>query len=572
MGYREHLKKLFSEEKGNTINLDEKRKNKEHLIKWGHGFSEEYKIGMLTVGFQIIYFLLNKRKDVFCERFFLPEKKHQKEKVLTLETQSPLSEFDILSFSFSYELQYKNAIKILELSGIPIFSNERTEKHPLLIGGGICLTYNPEPLGNIFDVIVIGEAEEVIDDIVRVYKKWKNNGKKRGDLLKSLSEIKGVYIPSFYEPVFEGPLVKTFKPKIKGISEKVKRVWIENLDSSSSDFIVSKNTLWPNYYFLEIARGCGRHCRFCVLGYIFRRPRIKSFEEISRVAENIIKITNKIRFITPSDDDHPQINEILRKFNELGFEITTGSQRADLLTDKFVSRLNKQEVLTIAPETGSDWLRKSINKTLTNKDILKTVNYVIKYNIPKLQLYFIVGFPFERKSDIKAIADLSRKVRLKLDENGCEKTKLVLTINCHIRKPHTPFQWEEQELFNIYGKKISKIKFLLRGIKNTEINTMNKRQLLIEAILVRGDRRTGRVLFDAYKNGDTHQTWIEACKKNGVDYTFYSRKRNFDETLPWSIVDNNVSNKYLMEEFSKAFKLEYTTPCFRGCKRCGVCG
>jgi len=572
MEYKESLKKLLSEERGNVIDLEDKRRRKKNLTKWGHGFSEEYKVGMLTLGFQIIYFLLNKRKDVFCERFFLPEEKDQDQKILTLETQSPLSEFDILSFSFSYELQYKNAIKMLELSGIPVFSSDRLEEHPLLIGGGICLTYNPEPLADILDVIVVGEAEEVIEDIVEVYEKWKKIKRTKKELLKALSKIEGVYIPSFYEPVFDGYLIKSFEPKIKGIHKAVKRHWIKNLDNSPNSFIISRNTLWPDYYFLEIARGCGHHCRFCVLGYIFRKPRIKTFREISKAVEKAIKITNKIRLITPSDDDHPQIIEILRKLRELGFEITLGSQRADLLTDEFVGQLNKQDVLTIAPEAGSNRLRKSINKTLTNKDVLKTVDYVIKYKIPEFQLYFIIGFPNEKESDIKAIADLTKKVRSRLDRSGGKDIHLKLTINSHIRKPHTPFQWEEQELFETYNKKISKIKSLLKDVKNIKINTMNKRQLLIEAILVRGDRRTGKVLFDAYKNGDTYQAWVEACEKNDVDYTFYSRKRNFNEILPWSIVDSNVDKKYLIEELGKAFKLEYTTPCFRGCKRCGVCG
>jgi radical SAM superfamily enzyme YgiQ (UPF0313 family) len=254
----------------------------------------------------------------------------------------------------------------------------------------------------------------------------------------------------------------------------------------------------------------------------------------------------------------------------MGFKVIVGSQRADLLERGFIEYINN-DLFTIAPEAGSMRLRKIINKNISDESIFKAVELVTKAKIPNFQLFFIVGFPFERKKDVIKIGELVKKVRKILDRNGCENTKLILNVNCHIKKPFTPFQWERQLDYEEYMKKILLIKKNLKGLKNVKIKYMEKKQLLLESVLVRGDRRAGKILYEAYKMGNTVKSWKKALELNNTPLQFYLRRRSFSEVLPWDIVDIGVRKEYLKLEYENSLKAKFTPPCYEKCRRCGVC-
>ncbi|MCW1309612.1 MAG: hypothetical protein QXP04_02870, partial [Candidatus Nanoarchaeia archaeon] len=322
--YREYLKKLLRSEKGNPVNIKNKiallkRKN---LIRWAHGYPDEYKYGMLCVGFQLIYFLLNRDKDTFCERFFLQKKEKE---VLTIETQTKLKEFEVISFTLHYELLYPNILKILENTGIPVFASER--ERPIIIGGGTCASYNPEPLSLFFDVFVIGEAEDTIKELLKVYKKYRN--KKKSEILREFAKIKGVYVPSLYKIKYSNDNKISRIVTIAPAASKVEKRYTNNINYFQH-FIVSPFSLESNLCSIEIARGCNRGCRFCMLSYMFRPQRFRKKEIIIKIARKLRNYTDKIRLIAPSEDAHPDILYVLKKLKGMGYKIIVGSQRADM--------------------------------------------------------------------------------------------------------------------------------------------------------------------------------------------------------------------------------------------------
>lgn len=523
--YKSELKKLFLNEKGNNINFE--LKNKEGIeVKWVHGYPAEYQESMPCIGFQSIYFLINKHKNVLCERFFLPPKKYGS--VLSLETQTRLKDFDVISFTLHYEPLYMNMLSILEQSNLPVFSNKRKEKHPLIIGGGICPSYNPEPLAYFFDVLVIGEGEGVIDKIVKVIKESKKKKEDKKTILKKLSKIQGVYVPSLYKFKFKKD--STIKKIVTNIPHKfVKRNVSGDLNKNITSFIVNKRL--P--YRLEILRGCAYNCKFCVLKRFFNPPRIRSYDTIIDIAKKARKFTDKIRLIAPSEVNHPDILRIYKKLNDLGFKLIIRSQRADKITEEFLEffKKNKQKTLIIAPEACSQNLREKIGKNINDKSIFKVVDYVNKFNIPTLQLFLITGFPEETEKDLRAIVDMSKRIIKKLKKNK----RLVLCINCHIKKPFTDYEIRKQTSIETYYNIIKKIKKKLKIFKNIEVRCMEKNNLIVESILVRGDRRSGLILYEAFKKGGTYKSWVDACEKSNLNLEFHLRERK-NEILPWSVI------------------------------------
>jgi radical SAM superfamily enzyme YgiQ (UPF0313 family) len=545
--YKEYLKKILLSEKGNPVNIKEKTRilEKRDIIRWAHGYPDEYKFGISCIGFQMIYFLLNEDKDTFCERFFLLEKKNG---VLTLETQTPLNKFEIISFTLHYEPLYPNFLKILEKSKIPIFSSER--ERPILIGGGISASINPEPLSQFFDAFIIGEAEETIKKILEVYKK--NRRKRKKEILREFAKIDGVYVPSFYRIKYlRNGEIRAIASE-RGAPKKVEKQCMEDINYFQH-FIVSPFSVDPNLCMIEIARGCNRGCRFCMLGHFFRPERFRKKEIIIKIAKNLRKYTNKIRLVAPSVDEHPEIIEILKELKSMGYKIKVGSQRADLLSNEFLELIDN-DFFTIAPETSLK-LRYRIKKMISDVQIFEAIEMLKKNKISELQLFLIIGFPFETKKDIEELIELIKKIRKKLDVN----TRLILNINCHIKRPFTPFQWEKQLSYGEYMKKIDFINKNLGKLPNTKIETMRRKQLIIEDILVRGDRIAGKILYDAYRFGNNVNAWYKALKLNKRNLRFYLRKRKFNEILPWDLIVNpNISKKQLMSEYEKAKGINYT--------------
>lgn len=536
-----------------------------------------YKVGMSNLGFHIIYDLLNKRENVFCERGFLPEEKYltiyQKSKMLlmSLETQKFFCNFDIIGFAISFEPDYFNVVKMLKMGGIEPLKNKRKERDPLIIAGGPCATFNPEPLSDFFDAFIIGEGEIIMQNFMNVYESAKEKCLKKAEILEELSKIEGVYIPSFYRHYYdENGKIERIE-NLNNAPKKVKRVWVKNLDEFEAHSIVQTNETEFDLYLTETARGCGRHCRFCMAGYAFRKPRNRSIDKIIESVKNAKNFNKRIGLMGAAISDYPQINELCKEILNLNLKMSVASFRADSVTKDLVESLSKSglKTLTIAPEAGSEKLRKVINKGIEEEHIFNTIKLGTEAGIFNYKLYFMVGLPFEDDNDIDELTDLTKRIRNFMNDEGA-KGMLTLSINPFVPKPFTPFMWAEMT-----DKKIikSRIKRIEKGLKGEKIKVIfeSPKEAEIQGVLARGDRRLSNAILIATEKGGA-KFFLETLREQNIDYMGYlagSRKKN--EIFSWETIDIGVKKEYFYKEYVLAKKLELTPKCFEGCKRCGVC-
>jgi len=558
-------------------------------------FPDLYEIGTSHFGLQILYSILNNKKEMSAERVFAPGADMEAYlrsadiPIMSLETKRPLQKFDIIGFSLLYELNYTNILNIMDLAKIPFLSKRRDDSHALIIAGGPC-TCNPEPVADFFDAMVIGDGERVILEIADAWIEWKENlngGKE--SLLRKLSKIEGVYIPSFFKAEYDRCGFQALRPKYSNYA-KIKRNIANDLDRLPFPEapIVPYGKPVHDRLRLEVARGCTRGCRFCQAGMIYRPVRERSAETLLELSEKALGKTGyeDMSLLSLSTGDYecviPLMQRLMERCESRNIAVSLPSLRAGTLTPKLMSLIKKvrKTGFTIAPEAGSQRLRKFINKNISEKEIIKTVQDSFDLGWQVIKLYFMIGLPSERREDIQGIVDLVKKLSKIKGKKG-RWGKINVGVSTFIPKPHTPFQWESQVSLDEAKERINWIKKSLKmpGIK---VKWHNPETSMIEGLFARGNRQLSRLLVSAHKKGCKFDSWSdefdfglwkEACKDTGVDIDHCNnRKRDLKELLPWDHIDIGVTKEFLKSEWEKAKNLEFTPDCRKGdCNDCGVC-
>ena len=535
-------------------------------------FPNTYWVGMSNLGFQTMYRLFNAEDDIVCERFFLPPKQELAELIatraplLTLESQTPVGEFDVIAFSVSFEWDYVNVLTLLRLAGVPRYAAERTERHPLVVIGGAVTFVNPEPLAPFADVIAAGEGEAMVPALSRSF----SAASGRADLLEHLAQNRGFYVPSFYEPEYaeDGTLAayvvrpgvdpeKTPLPVRKAALKTT-----EAVDPPATG-IFTPDTEFGARFLVEVVRGCANLCRFCWAGYNYLPVRAFPTDRILQLAQAARAHASKVGLVSIALCDHPDIERILARLCEMGYSISPASLRLDDLTEPIVRVLREsgERTITIAPETGSDRLRRVINKTVTNDEILDRADLIFASGIENLKLYYMIGLPTETDEDLVAIRDLTlqmRELMLKHARKRGQIGRIIGSVNPLIPKPGTAYQWLPMEDPAIVDRKIKRLRALTSDIDNVYFNIKSERNSYYQALLSLGDRRVAPVIEAAERNG---QNWRAAVAETGVDGDFYIfRDRSRDAMLPWDMIDGGMKRAFFEAEYAKSLREEWTLP------------
>ncbi|OLD17641.1 MAG: hypothetical protein AUJ01_08765 [Acidobacteria bacterium 13_1_40CM_3_65_5] len=537
-------------------------------------FPNTYWVGMSNLGFQTMYRLFNSDDDVVCERFFLPPKQELAELIatraplLTLESQTPVGEFDVIAFSVSFEWDYVNVLTLLRQAGIPRYAAERTHRHPLVVIGGAVTFVNPEPLAPFADVIAAGEGEALVPGLRRAFAAATD----RADLLRRLAQERGFYVPSFYEPHYaeDGTLAGyTVDPRVDGGSDgvplpvrKAALKTTEAVDPPATS-IFTPDTEFGARFLVEVVRGCANLCRFCWAGYNYLPVRAFPTERILQLAEAARRHANRVGLVSIALCDHPDIERILPRLNEMGYAISPASLRLDDLTETIVRLLREsgERTITIAPETGSDRLRRVINKTVTNDEILDRAELIFASGIENLKLYYMIGLPTETDEDLVAIRDLTLQIRERMLNHARARGqigRIVGSVNPLIPKPGTAYQWLPMEDPAVVERKIKRLRSLMADIDNVYFNIKSERHSYYQALLSLGDRRVAPAIEAAERNG---QNWRAAVAEAGVDGDFFIfRDRSKDAMLPWDIIDGGMKRPFFEAEYAKSLREEWTLP------------
>ena len=560
---RERARALLSKEVGYV------RKPHGGRLRIALAFPNTYFVGMSNLGFQTIYRLLNAEDDIVCERVFLPAKSElaaqlaAKTPLVTLESQTPVAEFDLFAFSVSFEWDYTNVLTLLRLARLPARAEARTHLHPLVVVGGAVTFVNPEPLAPFADVIAAGEGEALVPSLLRAFQ----GASDRDDLLRRLAGERGFYIPSLYDVQYgTDGTISAFVPRDgTGAPPVVKKAALKTTDAVDppTTTIFTPDTEFGSRFLVEVVRGCANLCRFCWAGYNYLPVRPFPAERILHLAAQARPYSRRAGLVSIALCDHPEIERILSRLVEIGYSISPASLRLDDLTPTIVRLLQEsgERTITIAPETGSDRLRRVINKTVTNDEILSSAELIFASGIQNLKLYFMIGLPTETDEDLVAIRDLTLRLRAIMDAHGRGRGRLgriVGSVNPLVPKPGTAYQWLPMEDDASIGRKIRRMRSLMAGIDNVYFTIKSERHSFYQALLSLGDRRVAPAIETAERNGGN---WRAAVADAGVDASFYVfRDRAHDAVLPWDIIDGGMKGAFFRAEFDKSLREEWTMP------------
>ena len=572
-------------------------------IRFAMCFPDVYEIGMSHLGIQILYDMFNRREDVWCERVYSPwrdlDKVMRKEKIplFALESQDPVRDFDFLGITIQFEMCYTNILQILDLSQIPLHASERTEKDPIVIGGGPC-TYNPEPLAEFFDIFYIGEGETVYDELLDSYKEWKNSGKTREEFLERAAQIEGLYVPRFYDASYnEDGTLRSFTPNNPNAPSVVKKQVVMDVTAACYPMkpVVPFIKATQDRVVLEIQRGCIRGCRFCQAGMIYRPTRERNVEKLKEYARTMLLNTGheEISLSSLSSSDYSELKELVNflidEFKDKGINISLPSLRIDAFSLDVMSRVQdiRKSSLTFAPEAGSQRMRNVINKGLTEEDIIDGAGQAFEGGWSKVKLYFMLGLPTETEEDMREIACLSDRVARRYYEIPKDqrhgKCQITASSSFFVPKPFTPFQWASMFPAEEYMRRASIVKEEFQqqlNRKSLKYNWHDAQTTVLEGVMARGDRKISAVIEEAYRLGCLFDSWTEAFDNNlwmqafentGIDIAFYNqRERGKDELFPWDFIDIGVSRTFLRKEWERALEGTVTPNCRMQCSGCGA--
>jgi len=548
-------------------------------------YPNHHAVGMSNLGFQTVYRLLNLREDTVAERVFLPKEKQESlffkssQGLLSTESLAPLRKFDLIAFSLSFEIDYLHILDILDMGRIPLLSQQRINSLPLVMAGGVTTFLNPEPIAPFMDCFLLGEAETILDPFLDLFKDLKKNRVDKDTALTTLArEVPSLYVPSLYEVTYgEDKKIRAMIPLKNNVPEKI-RVAHAALEASpvARSTMLSDKTSFSNKVLVELGRGCGRSCRFCAAGYVYRPPRVHEERTLLECIGRTIASCDNLGLLSPAVSDTPGIEEITQYIVSNQARFSVSSLRADSLTETLLKHLKKsgQKSVAIAPEAGSERLRKVINKHLTEEDIIEAVEMIARIQAFTVRLYFLIGLPTEEPGDVDAIITLVRAMRKSIINASKQRGRIGhirLSVNCFIPKPFTPFQWHPMELVRSLREKQRRLKRDLEKAGGIRVSFDQPKKAYIQTLLSQGDRRVGSILYQAFQ---CRGNWTKTLKQTDFDPDFFVyREKGFDEILPWDNIEHGILKTHLVKEYKLALRGKESDICHVGdCNRCGVCG